>query len=71
MKTYKLMYKFGAWISAITLIAESDKEAIFDADLEYYFPTDEFTLRDGSHDLRNWIYEVALFQGNRLIKRYK
>lgn len=71
MKEYRLMYQFGGWVTAIRLFAENDDEAIFDADLEYYFPTSEFTLRNGTNDLRNWFKGVALFCGNRLVKRYK
>lgn len=57
--TYKLMYKFGAWISKETFAAESDKEAIFDADMTF-----------AASRLQSWANGVALFCGNRLVKRY-
>ena len=65
MKTYKLMYFFGVWHTAIRYAAESDAEAIFDCDLDYYFP------EPGMADLRNWRYGVALWRGNKLVKEYK
>lgn len=58
-KTYKVMYFFGAWISKETFAAESDAEAIFDADMIFE-----------SSRLQNWQHGVALWCGNRLVKRY-
>lgn len=59
LKTYKLMYFFGAWISKETIAAESDREAIFDADMSY-----------NASKLTKWNYPVALFCGNRKVKEY-
>lgn len=58
--TYRLMYKFGAWVSKETIAAESDKEAVFDAD----------QIIKGS-DLQGWEHGVALFCGNRMVKSYR
>lgn len=51
MKTYKLMYFFGVWHTAETYAAESDDEAIHDADWDY---------NHRHNDLRGWRYGVAL-----------
>ena len=59
MYTYKLMYKFGAWITKETFTAESDKEAIFDADMTF-----------AVSNLQSWKNGVALFCGNHIVKRY-
>ena len=59
-KTYKLMYFFGAWNTSETFAAESDNEAIFDADESY----------NGNTNLHNWHYSVALWCGNRIVKKY-
>ena len=59
-KTYKLMYFFGAWYTSETFAAESDNEAIFDADDSY----------NGNTNRRNWHYPVALWCGNRIVKKY-
>ena len=58
-KTYRLMYKFGAWVTKTTIVAECDKEAIFDAD-------DAFN----KSRLQGWQHGVALFCGNRVVKTY-
>lgn len=58
--TYRLMYKFGAWVSMETFAAESDNEAIWEADHIF-----------NSSSLRVWEHEVALFCGNRKVKSYK
>ena len=58
---YKLMYRFGAWVTEARLYAETDGEAIHDADENY----------NGNKHLQNWPYEVALFCGNRRVKTYK
>ena len=62
-KTYKLMYRFGAWVTKEKYAAESDEEAIFDADQTW--------ADDDS--LRSWPYEVALWcmEDNRIVKTYK
>lgn len=57
---YRLMYFFGVWHTDTTLYAESDDEAIFDADEAY---------KDNAR-LQNWNYNVALFCGNRKVKAY-
>ena len=59
LRTYKLMYKYGAWVTKEVLACESDYEAIFDADMTF-----------NSSNLKNWTNGVALFQGNRMVKRY-
>ena len=59
LNTYKLMYKFGAWITKETIAAESDKEAIFDADMTF-----------AASRLQSWENGVALFCGVRIVKRY-
>ena len=57
---YTLMYFFGAWVTKEVIYAESDAEAIFDADATF----------NGSR-LENWPHGVALFCGNRKVKEYK
>ena len=59
LKTYKVMYFFGAWITKETFAAESDKEAIFDADMFI-----------SESNLNDWQHGVALFCGNRKVKTY-
>ena len=34
-REYRLMYNFGAWITKEIIIAESDAEAVFDADTTF------------------------------------
>jgi len=58
VEEYKLMYLWGAWITKVRIYAENDDEAIFDA-------------AEHAKNLMNWPYSVALFCGNRLVKRYK
>ena len=60
LKTYRLMYFFGTWVTKSIIPAECDNEAIFDADDEY-----------NESNLTNWQYPVALFCGNRKVKSYK
>lgn len=60
LKTYKVMYFFGALVTKETFAAESDKEAIFDADM----------IINGSN-LNDWLHGVVLFCGNRKVKTYK
>lgn len=57
---YTLMYFFGAWVTKEVIYAESDQEAIFDADM---------TFNDSR--LASWPNGVALFCGNRMVKEYK
>jgi hypothetical protein len=59
LKTYKVMYFFGAWVTKETFAAESDKEAIFDADMII-----------SNSNLNDWQHGVALFCGNRKVKTY-
>ena len=54
---YRLMYMYGAWVTAEVIIAESDKEAITDA-------------QDAVKRLQGWKNGVALFCGNRLVHRF-
>ena len=58
-KEYRLMYLFGAWVTKEVIIAESDAEAVFDADMVF-----------ANSNLDNWKYGVALFRGNRKVKQY-
>lgn len=60
IREYRLMYVFGAWITREKIYAETDNEAVFDADAAF---------RDSG--LESWRYGVALFRGNKLIKTYK
>lgn len=57
-KTYRVMCYFGAWISKETFSAESDAEAIFDADM--------IVANAPAKDKLTY----ALFQGNRKVKTY-
>jgi len=59
VKEYRLKYYFGTWITKSIICAESDAEAIHDAD-EYY----------SESCLNGWKYPVALFCGNRKVKDY-
>ena len=54
------MYFWGAWITAKVIIAETDAEAIFDADEVFA----------NSTNLKNWRGNVVLFCGNRKVKIY-
>ena len=58
-KEYKVMFKFGTWLSKETFAAESDAEAIFDADAIV-----------NNSNLKNWQNGVALWCGNRMVKQY-
>ena len=58
-REYRLMYLFGAWVTKEVIIAESDAEAVFDADMTF-----------ASSNLGNRQYGVALFCGNRKVKKY-
>lgn len=55
-KEYRLMYLFGAWVTSSKIYAETDEEAIFDADDEPRKAADELPY--------------ALFCGRRLVKLY-
>lgn len=59
---YKLMYFFGTWVTKEVLYAESNAEAIHDADEVF-----------NNSDLANWQYGVALFKEgkNTPVKVYK
>lgn len=57
LKEYRLMYLFGAWVTSAVIYAESDAEAVFDADNE---------PKVASGKLR-----YALFCGNRKVKEYQ
>lgn len=57
---YRLMYFWGAWITSKVIIAETDAEAIFDADEVFA----------NSTNLKNWRGNVVLFCGNRKVKIY-
>lgn len=56
IKEYKLMYLFGTWITSERIYAESDEEAIYDADECKKIASDKL--------------QYALWCGNRLVKRY-
>lgn len=58
-REYRLMYNFGAWVTKEIIIAESDAEAVFDADTTFT-----------NSNLAGWKYGVALFCGNRKVKQY-
>ena len=58
LKTYKVMYYFGTWITHEVIAAESDEEAIFDADMSVANAPAKDKLT------------YALWQGNRKVKTY-
>lgn len=60
VQQYRLMYLFGAWVTKETIHAETDEEAIFDADAAF----------KEAKTLHNW-NGVALVQGNRFVKMYR
>ena len=57
---YRLMYFFGCWVTHSMIYAESDAEAIFDARSE---------VKETKAAVNGQL-PYALFQGNRLVKRY-
>lgn len=64
-REYRLMYRWGAWVTHCKIIAESDLEAVHDA-------REKFT----ESALGRWPYEVALFEtkgrgGWRRVKTFK
>lgn len=60
IREYKLMYRFGAWVTKSSIYAESDAEALHDA-REIF---DESALG-------RWSYEVALWRGTRKVATLK
>lgn len=65
-REYRLMYRWGAWVTHCKISAESDVEAIHDARAEF----------DANDALKRWPYEVALFEtgtrgGWRRVKTFK
>ena len=60
VQEYKLKYLWGAWITKETIYAETDEEAIFDAD----------EIFKNNKMLHNW-NGVALVQGDRFVKSYR
>lgn len=60
VQEYRFMYLFGAWVTKETIYAETDEEAIFDADAAF----------KEAKTLHNW-NGVALVQGNRFVKMYR
>lgn len=65
-REYRLMYRWGAWVTHCKVIAENDLEAVHDA--RRVFETTEI--------LAGWPYEVALFEtksrgGWRRVKTFK
>ena len=57
-KTYRVMYYFGVWMTHEVIAAESDAEAIFDADMSVANAPAKGKLT------------YALWQGNRKVKVY-
>lgn len=60
MKEYRLMYLFGAWVCDRRIYAETDAEAVHDADEAY----------QEAENLHTW-HGVALVQGDRFVKMYR
>lgn len=65
-REYRLMYRWGAWVTNSRIFAESDAEAVHDA--REVFEAEE--------SLRNWPFEVVLFEtgtrgGWRRVKTFK
>lgn len=58
VKEYRLMYLWGAWVCDSKIYAESDEEAIFDADELMVYAKAKDKLR------------YALWCGNRKVKEY-
>lgn len=56
-KEYRLMYFWGAWVTKYIIYAESDAEAIFDADVK---------MLEG----HNHCFSYALFGSKGMVKRY-
>lgn len=70
MATFNLKYKFGAWVNALTIVAETIEEAIFDADL--YMNGEALIVENGELVLSRPCKKLqySLFCGNELIKAY-
>ncbi len=60
-KTYRLMYRFGAWVCKARISAENDDEALHDAREAF----------DSNEALQRWPYEVALYCGDRQVALLK
>lgn len=60
VKEYRLMYMFGAWVCDRCIYAETDAEAVHDADEAY----------QEAENLHTW-HGVALVQGDRFVKMYR
>jgi hypothetical protein len=58
-KEYRLMYYYCAWVTSSIIIAESDEEAIHDADAIM-----------AERNVSNFRGNIALFCGNRKVKKY-
>lgn len=63
-REYRLMYRYGAWVTHRKIVAECDVEAVHDAREEF------------DATLSAWPYEVALFEtkgggGWRRVKTFK
>lgn len=61
VKEYRLMYMFGPWVLHSRIYAETDAEAVHDADEAY----------QEAENLHKWPHGVALLQGNRFVKMYR
>lgn len=59
-REYRLMYFYGVWHTKSMIYAESDAEAIYDTRKE---------VKDAKEAV-NGKLPYALFQGNRLVKRF-
>ena len=55
-REYKLMYYFGVWVTSERIYAESDNEAIYDADRAEKKASDKLVY--------------ALWCGKRMVKKY-
>lgn len=60
VKEYRIMYLWGVWITHAKVYAETDEEAIFDADEVF----------KNAKNLHNWKMGVCLIQGDRFVKTY-
>lgn len=65
-REYRLMYRWGAWVTHCKISAECDQEAVHDAR----------NIFENTKTLTRWPYEVALFEtgtrgGWRRVKTFK
>lgn len=65
-REYRLMYRWGAWVTHSRIFAENDAEAVHDAREDF----------EGAESLKNWPFEVVLFEtgtrgGWRRVKTFK